>query len=811
MQFVDVLAHFDGVGEHADGGYLAVCPAHDDSRPSLRIWRGDDNKVRLTCRAGCDTDAVRSAAGLEWSDLFNASGDGATVPAAKPAVVGIGHTASLAAYVVRASAEFHNAASQVGRDALAYALDRFGIDAEHAEELLLGADDGMSVPNFAYRSRAFTRFPRLVVPLVNFVGTVHGLQGRDLSGACPGRWVSLTNPDMARWGAYGVFRGHGGYGVTLVTEGPGDALTAVSVGYDALAIRGAALAGSPELIAELAEGLKGSQVIVCGDLDSAGSGFSQRLAEGLARFGIQVFTIDLPQGLGKGGDLTDWRMWRRETFAAELHAAVKAARPNELATAAKQGEILSARTGTDTVSADQGKDAAAILGALLERYGDSDAMNAHALVAWSEGRIRYAAGLGYFVWNGRVWERSDVKVRQEIHRMGAALVLAGKTHEARGFTMTSRIDDLMTELRSVPSVHVHLDDFDAQRHLLSFRNGTVDLRSGVLRPHDKADLMTYCLDLDFRPEATCPRWDGFLTEIFPGAPELAAYMQRLTGYGITGNVDEQCFAVLWGKGANGKSVLTDTLTSVFSRITVTTPFATFEDKPSGGIPNDLAALRGSRLVMASEGEAGKLMSEAVLKRITGKDRVTARFLRQEFFSFSPTFLIMLATNHKPKFKSQDEGLWRRVKLIPFTRYFAPHERDYDLDRKLLAEAEGIAAWAVRGAVEWYQNGLGDPDCIVDATKEYRATEDAMAGFFPGIIEPADDSERISGADAFNRYLEWCEDENLPQKERWTRRAFYSYMEERGVTRRKMNTGIALIGVRFAAPPAPVTGPGIFGG
>jgi putative DNA primase/helicase len=698
--------------------------------------------------------------------------------------------------------------TQAAQDAAAY-LARFGLTLPAALDLGLGVDAGAG-DGFAFRSRAFTMYPRVTVPLVSFGGVVHGLQGRDITGQCPGRWISLSNPEGARWGAYGVFRGHGGYGTTLVTEGPGDALTAVSVGYDALAIRGASLAASPELIAELGEGLRGSHVIVCGDNDTAGSGFSQRLATGLAPHGITVYTLAIPEGLGKGGDLTDWREAVGRDFAAELHAAVKAAQPMAIAEAAKQGEIMSARTGTDTVSADQGKDAAVILGALLERYGDSDAMNAHALVAWTEGRIRYAPGLGFFVWNGRVWERSDVKVRQEIHRMGAALVLAGKTHEARGFTMTSRIDDLMTELRSVPSVHVQLDDFDASRHLLSFRNGTVDLRTGDFRGHDKADLITYCLDLDYVRNACCPRWDAFLAEIFPTEPELPAYMRRMTGYGITGNIDEQCFAVLWGKGANGKSVFTDTLTSVFSRITVTTPFATFEDKQSGGIPNDLAALRGSRLVMASEGEAGKPMSEATIKRVTGKDRVTARFLRQEFFTFSPTFLIMLATNHKPKFKSQDEGLWRRVKLIPFTRYFAPSERDYDLDRKLLAEAEGIAAWAVRGAVEWYRDGLGEPKCIVDATKEYRATEDAMAGFFPGVIEPAGDEQRLSGADAFNRYLEWCEDENLPQRERWTRRAFYGYMEERGVTRRKMNTGIVLVGVRFAAPPSPITGPGIFG-
>ncbi|MFJ9549100.1 phage/plasmid primase, P4 family [Streptomyces erythrochromogenes] len=810
MLFADLLARFSGVADQPDGGYVSLCPAHQDSRPSLRIWRGEDNKVRVTCRAGCDTADVIAAARLTWGDLFDVTGPGATVPAERPQLVPVALVASLAAYVDRASLALADYANEWPERARRYLADRFGLDLDTAAELGLGVDHGHQADAFPYLSRAYQAFPRLTVPLVGFDGMTRGLQGRDLSGQCPGRWLSLINPRGHRWATYGVMRGQGGYGTTLITEGPGDALTAVGVGYDAVAIRGASLAGSPELVAELAEGLRGQLVIICGDADRAGAGFSSRLAEGLTAHGITAYVLDIPH---QGDDLTDWRERDPRAFPADLHRAVKAARPArdtaEREAAARSAE-LAHRTGADTVSRDQGAEAAEILSKLVSTYGESDAMNSHALVAWSGGRIRYAAGLGFYTWDGRVWVRSDMRVRQEIHRMGAALVLAGQNQLARGFTMTSRIDALLTELCSVPNVSINATDFDDRPDLINFRNGTVDLRTGRLRPHDQADLLTYGLDIDYDPSAQCPRWESFLSEIFPDMPEMPGYIQRLIGYGITGHTTEQAFGVLWGKGANGKSVLVDTITSVFRSITRTTPFSTFEERKSGGIPNDVAALRGSRLVMASEGESGKAMSESILKRVTGKDMISARFLRQEFFEFKPSFLLLLATNHKPKFRSQDEGLWRRVKLIPFKRWFAPAERDPDLDKTLLGEAEGIAAWAVRGAVAWYRDGLQDPQLITGASQEYRETSDPLAGFLPGVLEWADESIVMNGNDAFNSYLEWCQAENLPVKEQWTRRAFYDAMEERGAVRKRTNKGISLAGLRLADESPEQVGPGIFG-
>ncbi|MFJ8472149.1 phage/plasmid primase, P4 family [Kitasatospora sp. NPDC094011] len=808
MLFDDLLARFDSVTEHQDGGYLAACPAHQDGRPSLRIWRGDNGTIRITCRAGCRTDDVISAVRLEWGDLFEATGPGSVVTSARPELVEVRHVAALAAYVDRASAALVDLAddNHTGRIARNYLRARFGIDPETAADLELGADDGHQGQGFAHLSRGYRAYPRLVVPLRGFDGTARGLQGRDLSGDDPARWVSLANPRGHRWSPFGVFRGAGGYGTWLVCEGPSDALTACAVGYDSVAIRGASLSHSAELVAELAEGLRGSLAILAGDRDQAGAGFTRRLADGLAEHGVTVLVLEIPD---RYGDLTEWREGDPEGFPAELHRAVAAARPApqavEFEVPSSSRELAPAGTEVDQ----DGGDAAGILRELVDQYGESDALNAAALAAWSAGSIRYAPGLGFHVWDGRVWVRGEMRVRQEIHKMGAALVVAGDTKAAAGFTMTARINNLMTELRSIPGVYSAVDEFDARPDLLSFRNGTVNLRTGELKPHDPADLLTYCLDVDYNPKAECPRWETFLSEVFPDAPEMSEYLRRVVGYGITGHTREQVFCVLWGKGANGKSVFLDALTDVFRSITKTTSFSTFEERKGGGIPNDLAALRAARLVMASEGEAGRPMSEAIIKRSTGGDLMQARFLHQEFFEFRPSFLLLLATNHRPKFRSQDEGLWRRVRMIPFVRYFAPADRDYDLPRKLAAEREGIAAWAVRGAGEWYREGLRDPQLISGASREYRETSDALAGFLPGVLERADDSHQLNGSEAFNEYLTWCEAENLPAKERWTRKTFYDALEERGVGRKKTNRGIALVGLRLANQSPDAKGPGIF--
>lgn len=313
MEADDILAKFDAVQEEQEH-YLARCPAHPDSRPSLVIWFKSDGKCTMTCRAGCRTRDVIAAAGLRWPDLKGVTGPAVTAPAQRSALVSGPPVARLAMYVHRTSGAFSES------PAASYAERRFGVGAGLAAELRLGYDGGTG---FDHTSAGFRRFPRLTVPLCDFRGVALGLQGRDLSGDCPGRWLSLTNPDGMRWLPYGVFRP--GAEVVLVTEGPGDGLTAVAADprFGAVVIRGASLARNAELTAEIAGHLRGRHVVVAGDNDKAGREFTKTVAAAFRAHALAPAALTLPR---RAGDISEWREKGRH-FAEAFPAAVLGAEP----------------------------------------------------------------------------------------------------------------------------------------------------------------------------------------------------------------------------------------------------------------------------------------------------------------------------------------------------------------------------------------------------------------------------------------------------------------------------------------------------
>lgn len=414
--------------------------------------------------------------------------------------------------------------------------------------------------------------------------------------------------------------------------------------------------------------------------------------------------------------------------------------------------------------------------------------------------VRYIEGVGYLLYWDGVWtvDADSIRLRAWVHTAAEGVLHSydsvGKKMDAfsRKISGSMGIDGAVKEIRALAGVLTDIEDFDTHNHLLCVRNGVVDLRLKKLLPHDPSYLFTKQVGVNYNEDAAATRWEKFVSEVFPDA-SIAAFMQRLLGYAITGETSEQAFSVFYGDGANGKSVLQGVFGDVFEGITSQVPFEIFESKGGSGSP-EIAALRGARIVMTSEGEAGKPMKEALLKRLSGDERITARALYQSPISFVPHFKIFMASNAKPSFRGVDHGLWRRVKLIPFVRTFSVEERDYSLQSKLMSEAQGILAWAVDGAAQWYANGLCEPAAIVAATSEYRHSEDALSEWAlqkGWQLGGADGEVRLT--DLFKDYDTWCYENRVDDALRT--RAFQRSIEARkGVRKIRKSSGTIYKGV-----------------
>ena len=231
------------------------------------------------------------------------------------------------------------------------------------------------------------------------------------------------------------------------------------------------------------------------------------------------------------------------------------------------------------------------------------------------------------------------------------------------------------------------------------------------------------------------------------------------GYALSGDVSEQCLFILWGTGANGKSTFLNVLQYLFGDYACSTMIETFMKKSSEQ-SNDLARLKGARLVTTSEVEQGKPLSESLIKTVTGEDELTARFLYGEYFSFKPTFKIFMATNHKPKIRGADNGIWRRIKMIPFTVTIPPEQRDKKLTEKLIAENSGILNWLIKGYAMWRKEGLSEPDAIRNANEEYRMDMDSVGTFINDCFDiDASLQWRLNNTMLYNTYIKWCNANN----------------------------------------------------
>ena len=319
-----------------------------------------------------------------------------------------------------------------------------------------------------------------------------------------------------------------------------------------------------------------------------------------------------------------------------------------------------------------------------------------------------------------------------------------------------RIDALVSLTKSEPGITISNKDLDADCMLLNTLSGTIDLRTGQLRKHERNDLMTKMVPFPFADiNARSKLWERFINDIMCGDQEMVDYLQRCIGYALTGRTDEQCLFLMYGMGSNGKSTFIEAIRAVLGDYSQQAEFKTFLEQEGDKVRNDIARMVGVRFLSATEGPQGKRLSEDTVKNLTGSDTITTRFLFREYFEFEPTHKIFLATNHKPTIVGVDNGIWRRLRVLPFEACFSDDKKDPKLLEKLKAEAPAILAWAVRGCLVWQAQGLGMPKAVEAATQEYRAEMDKIQAFIDECCTK-NPHATVGSQELYDEYRRWAE-------------------------------------------------------
>ncbi|MGH3954461.1 MAG: DNA primase family protein [Mycobacterium sp.] len=371
----------------------------------------------------------------------------------------------------------------------------------------------------------------------------------------------------------------------------------------------------------------------------------------------------------------------------------------------------------------------------------TDTGNADLLVeAWG-ARLRYCPDSGKWLsWSSTRWRTSTDG--------GEAMTAARKVVESieveKGDKETAKhkikslgrrsLENMVALAKCNPSMRVALGELDAQPYALNTPSGIVDLRTGELSAHTPEGWHTKQTGVPYDATAEAPRWAAFLRRTFGGDREMVAYMQRLAGYTAIGEVTHHVLPFLFGGGQNGKSVFMEVLAGVLGDYAISAP-ANFLLAGRDRHETEIARLHGARLVVCSEVNQGSKFDEAKVKLLTGGDTLTGRYMRADFFDFTPSHSLFLMGNHKPEVEGGGTSFWRRLQVIPFRFKVPDHERIEGLQTALVEEeGAAILAWIVAGARTVIERGLDAPDCVRVATAEYAEQEDALARFLSECCE-----------------------------------------------------------------------------
>jgi len=412
-----------------------------------------------------------------------------------------------------------------------------------------------------------------------------------------------------------------------------------------------------------------------------------------------------------------------------------------------------------------------------DEFPMTDHGNGQRFVARYKGKVAYVAKYDkWLIWDGRRWrmDTDSEEMDAELHAAGfieeyaknVSRDMMSRTAEiadeqllkawrswCKSSDSVSGSKNMLKSASTMRGIAFAPGHFDRDPDLLCTPQTVLDLKHGDMLPHAREHRITKMTSVT-PADIDCPTWLAFLDRVMGRDTDMIDFLQRAVGYSLTGETSEQVFFSMWGTGRNGKTTFLNILRMLAGEYAKNTDFSAFEEKKSDSIRNDLVRLNNARIVTAVEPSEQRRLAEAVIKRITGDEPITARFLYGEFFDFYPKFKLWLSSNHKIEIRGTDEGIWRRIMMIPFTVRIPKREVDRDLPRKLERELPGIMHWAWRGAQQWYRDGLRPPDKVIKANAEYRNDMDAIGDFLRANLRPCPDG-RVAAKDLYERYREWC--------------------------------------------------------
>lgn len=745
MDYQEIKSKFNIQQDNGDT-CKAKCPCHDDKQASLSISYDDkDHKTLIYCHAGCDTRNILNTVGLKITDLFDRD---------KIATDGAKKNNNIAAVY-----KYTDEAGNLVFEKIRFVPKNFSQRRHINGATVWGLDAGTYYETFEGSNNWSKRKKK-------------GVDCKDFEGVEP---VLYNLPEVIK------------ADTVYMVEGEKDADNLIKLGLTATTnFDGASKSGKKQKWREAYNKyFEGKSVILIPDNDDAGIAHMEFIAQSLKKYNDHLVLVNKKLSNNDNEEnrhlvLNDKNLLNNDNkkiknikIISNLYLNLE--EKGDISDWLEQGhtkeELVKIVTSVPEWSGEIERNDVNIL-----QFNFSDVGNAERLISIYGKDMRYSPNRGkWLIWSGKHWRiDGDGQAERMAQKIIRTIQAAGDEVKAdddpdgeykkiiKKFVLKSetdgRIKAMLNQAKVMRGVPIATNDTDMDIYLMNFKNGTLDLRTGKLRAHDRKDNITKLVNMDFVPDAECSNWLTFLSKIFKGDAELIEYVQKSIGYSLTGAITEQCFYMLYGNGANGKSTFLKAIEDIEGDYSDSLKGSSLMVKRNDdGARGDLAKLQGKRFVTSSELNEGQTFDESLIKALTGGDTIPVRYLYGEEFPLKPEFKLWIGTNEKPKVKGTNLGIWRRVRLIPFLHTFRDEEKNENFYEECLRpELPGILNWAVKGCIQWLKDGIRIPDKVKAAVEDYRGEMDTIEHFINDCCITGDEYT-VKVPDMYDAYCKWCTD------------------------------------------------------